>query len=110
MQPFAGRPEQGAVQASRPEAPRAYAAPGARAAPATSSALWSEFFATLGRADCSLSTFFHSLRLLPGAELGLSSSEKDSSTRRVWPMPLPYPSLLQVGAGAERCPQFLGRP
>ena len=83
-------------------------APGARAPTVVSSDLWSQFFDALSRSDGPFSSFFHSLRLLPGAELGPTSSNGSRASRRVWPMPLPYPSLLLGGAGKARDSLQLG--
>ena len=93
--------------ADSPEA-ASVSAPGARAPTVVSSDLWSQFFDALSRADGPFSSFFHSLRLLPGAELGPTSSKEGRASRRVWPMPLPYPSLLLGGAGKVRDTLQLG--
>ena len=83
-------------------------APGASASPVKAAELWEQFFSCVSRTDCALSTFFHSMRLLPGGEPGPTDQRESRKARRVWPMPLPYPSLLRGGAGHDRCPLRMG--
>ena len=84
-------------------------APGARAPTTVESGdLWRQFFEALGRSEGFFSSFFHSLRLPPSAELGPNSSLEGKPSRRIWPMPLPYPSLLLGGAGKTRNALQLG--
>ena len=87
-------------------APLADQGPGARAPPVKPAELWSEFFLSLSRAKCSLSSFFHSFRLLPRAERGPSCTTGASQSKRIWPMPLPYPE--QLLPYAERDEERLG--
>ncbi|CAE7354970.1 unnamed protein product, partial [Symbiodinium sp. KB8] len=59
------------------------------------SALWNDFFTILGRAKTPLSSFWHSLRIAsPGAQPGPKG--------RVWPMPMPFPSLHQSKARRQQ--------
>ena len=85
-----------------------FSAPGSRAPVVTSSRLWEQFLECLSRSRGDFSSFFHSLRLLPSAELGPTEQGSAATSGRIWPMPLPYPSLLQSGAGRTRCPSQLG--
>ena len=78
--------------------------PGSRASRVKPSELWSAWFGAVSSADCSLGVFFHSLRELPRGDRGPTSSTR--SGQRLWPMPLPYPSLLLPGCG-ERDPDQL---
>ena len=80
--------------------------PGARAPSVRPSELWSEFFLSVSRAKCSLSSFFHSIRLLPRAERGPSRTSRARRGGRIWPMPLPFPAQLR--SGGTRDPEQLG--
>ena len=75
--------------------------PGTRATPVTACELWAEWFGALSASDCELSIFFHSLRELLRKGRGPSADSSRSSTRRTWPMPLPYPELLIPGSPAR---------
>ena len=69
--------------------------PGARATAVHGSTLWNQFFETLGRAKTPLSSFWHSLRIAsPGAQSGPKG--------RVWPMPMPFPSLHRRSARRQQ--------
>ena len=69
--------------------------PGAQATAVQGSALWNDFFTILGRAKTPLSSFWHSLRIAsPGAQPGPKG--------RVWPMPMPFPSLHQSKARRQQ--------
>ena len=59
--------------------------------------IWSSFFEVLSRPRCSLSSFFHSIRLLPCGEQGLRQPSGRPPTGQVWPIPLPFPMLLKPG-------------
>ena len=98
-------PLPGSAFAAAPSEP---SGPGARAPRVLPSELWSEFFSCLSRARCSLSAFFHSIRLLPRAERGPKCAGHSSRRRRVWPIPLPFPELLCPGSGGTRDPESLG--
>ena len=65
--------------------------PGAHASTVHATCLWSQFFDVLGRAKTSLAKFWHSLRTAPPGEL-------PGPKGRVWPMPVPFPSLHRRGA------------
>ena len=67
------------------------AAPGSRASTFSPAELWTEFFSCLGSAKTSFSSFWHSIRSLPRPERG--------PLGRVWPMPVPFPSLHRPKAG-----------
>ena len=79
------------------------AGPGARPRPVSPPQLWSDFFLCVSRAKCSLSAFFHSLRLLPRRERGPpgAACPPHQQGSRVWPMPLPYPEALVSGGTRE---------
>ena len=69
--------------------------PGAQATAVHGSTLWNQFFETLGRAKTPLSSFWHSLRIAsPGAQSGPKG--------RVWPMPMPFPSLHRRSARRQQ--------
>ena len=78
--------------------------PGSRASKVKPSELWSAWFGAVSSADCSLGIFFHSLRELPRGDRGPTAATRGG--QRLWPMPLPYPSLLLPGCG-ERDPDQL---
>ena len=80
--------------------------PGARAPTVKPAEIWSEFFLSLSRAKCSLSSFFHSIRLLPRTERGPPGTSRASQGGRIWPMPLPFPE--QLTPGCARDPDALG--
>ena len=82
--------------------------PGSRAPRVFPSDLWSKFFETLSRSDCSLSSFFHSIRLLPCGERGPSQRSRCQQSGQVWPIPLPFPKLLKPGSPKVRDPVELG--
>ena len=70
------------------------AAPGSKASTFSPAELWTEFFSCLGSAKTSFSSFWHSIRSLPRPERG--------PLGRVWPMPVPFPSLHRLRANRRQ--------
>ena len=64
--------------------------PGSRASTFEPAGLWHVFFSCLGTATSDFSTFWHSVRSLPRPARG--------PLGRVWPMPVPFPSLHRAQA------------
>ncbi|CAE7232958.1 unnamed protein product, partial [Symbiodinium sp. CCMP2592] len=64
--------------------------PGSRASTFDPANLWHDFFSCLGTSDSAFSTFWHSVRSLPRPARG--------PLGRVWPMPVPFPSLHRAKA------------
>ena len=99
---------QAGVKVLSSDPPKQVAPPGSRAPRVFPSDLWSKFFETLSRSDCSLSSFFHSIRLLPCGEQGLRQQPSCQSSGQVWPIPLPFPKLLKSGSSKVRDSVELG--
>ena len=59
--------------------------PGSSASTFVPAELWQQFFSCLGSSRSDFSSFWHSVRLLPRPSRG--------PLGRVWPMPVPFPSL-----------------
>ena len=70
------------------------AAPGSNASTFLPADLWVDFFTCLGSAKTSFASFWHSIRSLPRPERG--------PLGRVWPMPVPFPSLHRPKANRRQ--------
>ncbi|CAE7264901.1 unnamed protein product [Symbiodinium sp. CCMP2592] len=105
---FSGAPASAPSLDPMPESAAPPSGPGARAPSVIPSDLWDTFFDCMSRSSCKLSSFFHSIRLLPRAERGPSCTSGASRRHGVWPMPLPYPELHAPRSGGRRDPEQLG--